>query len=133
MEVKDVGNLFRNIVLGLLLTLLLDHTSLYGLRTFYRTKIDPLVAECKAKVQNRSVFCPPLRMSISQQHKRNKVLTQLWDTLYHTTKIMFLYILDEVEVGQRAAVQSDPDYVAYSLSLLFLCRLVSRVCSANPQ
>ena len=50
----------RNIVLGLLLTLPLDPTSLYGLKSFYRTKIDPLVAECEAKLQNRSVISPPL-------------------------------------------------------------------------
>ena len=48
------------IILRPLLTLPLDHSTLYGLKSFYRTKIDTLVAECEAKLQNRSVFSPPL-------------------------------------------------------------------------
>ena len=59
-ELRGVGNVIRNIVLGLLLTLPLDPSTLYGLKSFYRTKIDPIVAECEAKLQNRFVFSPPL-------------------------------------------------------------------------
>ena len=62
-ELRGVGNLIRNIVLRLLLTLPLDPCSLYGLRSFYITKIDPMVAKCEAKQQNRAVFSPALIIS----------------------------------------------------------------------
>ena len=44
-DIRGVGNFIRNIVLGPLLTLPLDPSTLYGLRTFYGTKIDTLVAK----------------------------------------------------------------------------------------